>query len=120
MARITAENLVSQSQSEGRIITAPWTWGLGNDLICTAEDYVETGDSERTIEYWGEDECGEWRVHLVGSVSEDDIRELEVAAEAAGDLAQFELCQRALIGGEPAALDACCSAIQAARAMRDD
>lgn len=57
----TATDLIERSISHTEIAHAPYAADLAEALREASDDSVET---ERGLEYWGERDGDEWRVHL--------------------------------------------------------
>lgn len=62
----SAQELITLSESENRIVNARYSKGVAAELFTDCDDYAETHDDVNdraaiTHEYWGET----WRVHLI-------------------------------------------------------
>jgi hypothetical protein len=61
---MTANDLIARSARHTEIVTAEWTEDLAVDLLLDCEDNC---DVNGRIEFWGRNDAGEWRVHLIGA-----------------------------------------------------
>lgn len=53
---------ISRSQREDRTVDLPWSRAAETELLALSDD---SADSAEEQEYWGEDNGGRWRVHLL-------------------------------------------------------
>ena len=59
---MTAEDLITESVMQNRIVTVPYTRQIDEDLSGLCDDGAE---GSQVHEYWGTDEwSNDWRVHL--------------------------------------------------------
>lgn len=61
-ARTDATELIDESQLHDCIAHGEWSQELEDALLEGVDDYV-VNDTE--VEYWGENDDGDWRVHLI-------------------------------------------------------
>lgn len=64
----TADDAITISQTEDRIVTLAYDAALALDLLAECVDHTETPDVH---EYWGED----WRVHMLPATVETRVED---------------------------------------------